>query len=92
MARIARLGQHRRIEQPNGRRSMLHLGDEIIVCYADRYATDQYESVVPRTLGPTQLVASGGIASKVLSKSAAVRNATSIVPLTAWPRWASSPA
>ena len=60
---------------------MLHLGDMIIVAYADRYATDQYESYVPTTLGRTQLVASGGIASQVQSRSTAVSAATEIVPL-----------
>lgn len=81
LARVARMGNHRRIEQPDGRRSGLHLGDTIIVAYADRYATDQYESYVPKTLGPTQFVASGGIASEVATKSGLVRNATDIVPL-----------
>lgn len=81
LAQVARLGHHRRIEQPNGRRSALHLGDTVVVAYADRYATDQFESHVPRSLGRTQLVASGGIASEALSHSRAVRRATDIVPL-----------
>ncbi len=81
LAKIARLGQHKHIEQPNGRRSALHLDDLITVAYANRYATDQFESYVPTTLGPVQLVASGGIASKVASRSGAVRAATDILPL-----------
>lgn len=81
LARIARLGHHRHIEEPNGRRAVLHLGDEIIVAYGDRYATDQFESRVPGTLKRTQLVASGGIASQVLSRSQAVHSATDIVPV-----------
>lgn len=81
LARVTRLGNHRHIEQPSGRRSRLHEDDLVIVAYADRYATDQYESYVPRTLGRTSLVASGGIASKVASRSGAVRGATLITPL-----------
>lgn len=81
LARVARLGHHRHIEQPNGRRAALHEGDEIIVTYGDRYATDQFESHVPSTLGQTQFVASGGIASEVLSQSRAVRRATDIDPI-----------
>lgn len=81
LASVVRLGQHRHLEQPNGRRSKLHVGDQIVVAYADRYAADQYESEVPGSLGPTQLVASGGIASQVLSRSHAVRSATEIQPL-----------
>ncbi len=81
LARIVQLGHHRHIEQPNGRRAVLHDDDEIIVTYGDRYATDQFESQVPATLGQAQLVASGGIASEVLSRSLAVRRATEIEPL-----------
>lgn len=81
LARIVRLGHHRHIEQPDGRRAVLHVGDDIIVTYGDRYATDQFESHVPRNLGRTQLVASGGIASEVLSHSQAVRTATDIMPI-----------
>ncbi|MCL2468556.1 MAG: hypothetical protein FWF02_14860 [Micrococcales bacterium] len=55
--------------------------DRVILAYADRYATDQYESYVPTTLGRAHMVASGGIASKVASRSAAVRAATEIVPV-----------
>ncbi|MET3204053.1 dethiobiotin synthetase [Arthrobacter sp. UYEF6] len=81
LARIVQLGHHRHIEQPNGRRAVLHDDDEIIVTYGDRYATDQFESQVPATLGQAQLVASGGIASEVLSRSQAVRRATEIEPI-----------
>ncbi|HEV7956567.1 MAG TPA: hypothetical protein VGP10_05355, partial [Marisediminicola sp.] len=81
LARVTRLGHHRHVEQPNGRRATLHAGDEIIVAYGDRYATDQFESHVPGTLGHTQLVASGGIASRVLSQHQTVRRATDILPI-----------
>lgn len=81
LARVERLGHHKHIEQPHGRRSHLHVGDLVIVAYADRYATDQFESYVPHHLGPVQLVASGGIASQAQSRSRAVRAATDIVPI-----------
>jgi len=81
LATVTRLGQHRHLEQPGGRRASLHPGDQVIVAYADRYAPDQYEAEVPATLGATQLVASGGIASSVLSRSRDVRSATDILPV-----------
>ena len=81
LARIARLGHHKHIEQPHGRRSVLHEGDLVILAYADRYATDQFESYVPFSLGTCHMVASGGIASRVRTRSRAVRPATSIVPI-----------
>jgi len=81
LARVDRIGQHSRLELWTGRRARLHVGDEIIVAYADRYAPDQFEAEVPLKLGPTQLVASGGIASQMLSRSQDVRRATDITPL-----------
>jgi len=81
LARVSRIGFHRRIEHTNGRRGLLHVGDEIVLAYADRYATDQFESYVPTNLGRAHMVASGGIASKVRTRSNAVRAATEIVPL-----------
>lgn len=81
VAQIERLGQHQKLELTSGRRARLHHGDEIIVAYANRYATDQFESQVPMDLGPTQLVASGGVASSVLTRSHDVRAATNIIPV-----------
>ncbi len=81
LARVERIGQHARIELPDGRRARLHVGDEILVAYGDRYAPDQFEAEVPLDLGPTNLVASGGVASTVLSRSATVGRATEILPI-----------
>jgi hypothetical protein len=81
LARVETLGQHRKLETPEGRRVQLYAGDEILVAYGNRYAPDQFESHVPATLGPCDLVASGGIASEVRRRSGKVRAATRIVPL-----------
>lgn len=81
LAEVTRLGQHARVELPSGRRATLHRGDVIMVAYGDRYAPDQFEGHVPLTLGPTNLVAGGGVAADMVAKSAAVRNATDIRPI-----------
>ena len=81
LASVSRIGHHARIELASGRRARLQVGDEIVVTYADRYAPDQFESEVPKDLGPTNLVASGGIASTVLSRHGSTRRATEIVPI-----------
>ncbi len=81
LATVSRLGHHSHLEQPDGRRSSMHVGDEIVVVYADRYAPDQFESEVPADLGKTNLVASGGVASTMLSRSRDVRNASDITPI-----------
>lgn len=81
LARVDRLGYQTRLELPSGRKSLLHPGDLILVAYGDRYATDQYEAEVPDSLRATQLVATGGVASEVLSQTAGIRRATDITPL-----------
>lgn len=81
LARVARIGSHQKLELTTGRRALLHLGDEIIAVYADRYAPDQFEAEVPMDLGPAQLVAAGGVVSSVVTKSDAMRRATDVTPV-----------
>ncbi|MEM9604526.1 MAG: DUF1611 domain-containing protein [Pseudomonadota bacterium] len=81
LARVTQLGQHRRLESPDGRRVRLFVDDDIVVAYGNRYATDQFEAVVPDTMAPCRLVAAGGIAATLASRSTAVRLPTQIEPL-----------
>lgn len=67
LARVDEIGFHGALQRPDGRRRRLFVGDEIVVAYGNRYAPNQFEAVVPKTLGPCQLVASGGVGAKVLS-------------------------
>jgi hypothetical protein len=81
LARVVRLGQHRGIQLPDGRRATLFEGDEILVAYGDRYAPDQFEAEVPGTLGLTHLVAAGGLAGTVISAHSKMTMPTLIEPL-----------
>ncbi len=81
LARVDRLGQHKRIELGNGRRAPLFPGDEIVLCYGHRYAPDQFEGEVPNSLEPCHMVAAGGIAACAISKHASKKAATRITPL-----------
>ena len=67
LARVDVLGHHRGLQLCSGRKKNLFPGDEIVVAYGNRYAPSQFEAVVPKTLGPCQLVAGGGVAAKALS-------------------------
>lgn len=80
LARVEKIGHHERLELVNGRRAKLHVGDEILVCYGNRYATDQFESLVPQSLEPCRLVAAGGIASALVSRHRSTRMPTEIRP------------
>lgn len=81
LARVEKLGQHKRIELASGRRAYMHAGDEIIVVYGARYAPDQFESYVPEDLGKCELVAAGGVASDCKVKHARMKNPTRIKPV-----------
>lgn len=81
LARVTAIGQHPRIERPNGRRSVLFEGDEILVCYGNRYAPDQFEALVPDDLGPCHLVAAGGVAGRVVAWHTEMEEPTEITPL-----------
>ncbi len=81
MAEIIHIGQHQRLELTTGRRARLHLGDRVLVCYGDRYAPDQFEAKTPDNLAECDLVAAGGIASKMLTRHYRMSRPTGLKPL-----------
>ena len=82
LARIDALGHHRGLQLANGRRRSMFVGDEIVVAYGNRYASSQFKSFVPESLGPCHLVAGGGIASRAVSWHSKIsRGPTHITPL-----------
>src|SRR5262245_48567928 len=82
LARVDALGHHQSVQLRSGRRKSLFPGDEIVVVYGNRYASSQFEAVVPRTLGPCHLVAGGGVASKARSWHGRIsRGPTAITPV-----------
>lgn len=81
LARVAKIGHHGRLENPHGRRMHLFSGDEIIACYANRYAPDQFEAEVPTNLGPAHLVAAGGIIGRALSWHDRIVRPTAVMPI-----------
>ena len=80
LARIVRLGHHRRLESPQGRRSQLYPGDEVLLCYGARYASDQFEALVPDSLEACHMVAAGGIAALCVNRHDSTKPATCIEP------------
>ncbi len=64
--RVLRIGQHTTVELSTGRKASIYPGDEIVLCYGNRYAPDQFEALVPPDLGIANLAAAGGIASRVV--------------------------
>lgn len=81
LARVEKLGQHRRLELVSSRRASLFQGDEIVVAYGNRYAPDQFEGIVPDHLGACRLIAAGGVAARLLNCNDRVKSATRITPI-----------
>lgn len=81
LARVEKIGQHKRIELTNSRKARMFIGDEIVVVYGNRYAPDQFEAIIPETLVPCHLVAAGGVAAQVLSRHSSMKRPTEITPL-----------
>ena len=81
LAVVDSLGQHPGLQLPSGRRMQMFPGDEIVVAYGNRYASNQFESEVPHTLGPCHLSAGGGIASRVTAWHARMKSPTQITPI-----------
>jgi len=81
LARVDRTGHHDGVELTTGRRATLYAGDEVLLCYGNRYAPDQFEAIVPSDLGPCHMVAAGGLAARALSWHTAMRSPTDITPL-----------
>ncbi|MDM9559447.1 DUF1611 domain-containing protein [Bordetella petrii] len=81
LAEVAKIGHHKALELRDGRRANLFVGDEIVVAYGHRYAPDQFEAEIRGDLQACDLVAAGGIASSVLSRSAKTAPATRIAPI-----------
>ncbi|OHV74984.1 hypothetical protein LCM4576_11695 [Mesorhizobium sp. LCM 4576] len=81
LARVDELGNHSRLELIGGRKAIMFPGDEIIVCYGNRYAPDQFEAVIGPDLGPCDLVAGGGIAAQELSRHDRMAPPTKITPI-----------
>lgn len=82
LARIDAIGHHAALQLVNGRRRHLFHDDEVVVAYGNRYASNQFESEVPETMGPCHLVAGGGLASRALSWHVKIgRGPTAITPV-----------
>jgi hypothetical protein len=82
LARVDAIGHHGDLQMVSGRRRHLFVGSEVVVAYGNRYASSQFESLVPETLGPCHLVAGGGVASRVVSWHASIaKGPTQITPI-----------
>ena len=66
LAEIIEIGRHRRLELQSARRTQLYTGDLVGVVFGQRYATRQFEGVVPDYFAPCHLLSIGGVCGEVM--------------------------
>ena len=81
LAQVVEIGHHAKLQTPNGRRSEMYVGDEIVVAYGDRYAPSQWEARVPEDLGECHLAAGGGLASRITEAHPRMKPPTVLQPI-----------
>ncbi len=70
LGRVSQIGRHKQIDDCDGRRTTLLEGDLIVAAYGNRYATDQYEGIVPETTVPCHILSNAAVCGIVKSKHA----------------------
>ncbi|MAS06051.1 MAG: DUF1611 domain-containing protein [Ahrensia sp.] len=65
VARVERIGSHKRLQTRQGRYSRLYAGDLIVAACGARYAIDQFEGVAELGDGTSDLLAGGGVIGRV---------------------------
>jgi hypothetical protein len=81
LARVATLGQHKRLHLRNGRPAALYGGDPVVVCAGARYAPDQFNADAEIAADGCDLVAAGGIAGTVRASHARMAVPTRLTPV-----------
>ncbi len=76
---IARLGQHRSLENVSGRIHDIHTGTRALFVYGNRYAPDYYEGLLPEHSAPeVDLLARSGLVGAVKTQNALVAAPTRV--------------
>lgn len=81
LARVQRIGSHKRIQLRDGRPSVLFEGDLIVAACGARYASDQFEGVAQISLKGADLLAGGGCLGKVRIRNANMKQPTRVAPV-----------
>ena len=66
LSEVVSLGRHKRIDLHNRCKSKLFVGDVVGLVLSPRYATRQFEAVVPPTLDELHFVCAGGVCGRVI--------------------------
>lgn len=81
VATVDKIGSHPRIELPSGRKAQLAVGDRVVLAYGNRYAPDQFEAIIEKSMGPCHMVAAGGVAATMVARHEQMSRPTQITPI-----------
>lgn len=80
LVRVVSLGGHINLEQEFGQRFPIFVGSEFVAVFANRYAPDQYEGVIPESLNNPviDLFNGGGTIGTVLNRNTSIGEPTKV--------------
>ena len=81
LARVEKIGSHKRIQLASGRHSELYVGDHVVVACGARYAPDQFEGLAEISPDGADLLAGGGVAGSMRKANARMKNPTRLMPI-----------
>jgi len=81
LAHVDKVGQHRRVQLPSGRPSLIFPGDAVVMACGARYAPDQFEGVAEIDARGADLLAGGGCMGGMVARNSRVKPATRLVPV-----------
>lgn len=81
LGRVISIGNHRRIQLPSGRPSMLYPGDLVVLPCGARYAPDQFEGLAEIDPNGCDMLAGGGCIGRMVQRNERIKPPTRIQPL-----------
>lgn len=81
LARVEKIGSHKRIQLISGRPSELYLGDVVVLVCGSRYAPDQYEGHAKIDPEGADMLAGGGVIGKTRFSNKRMSGPTRVIPV-----------
>jgi hypothetical protein len=81
LARVERIGSHKRVQLDAGRPSTLYIGDLIVLACGDRYASDQFEGIARLDPAGADMLAGGGVLGQMRQRHSRMAPPTRLIPL-----------
>ena len=81
LARVERIGSHKRLQLASGRHSELYVGDHVVVACGARYAPDQFEGLAEISPDGADLLAGGGVAGRMRKANTRMKSPTRLMPI-----------